>query len=158
MEYFRNSFEMSDLCGPCLNIHVLSQKKFSCFPVLGGHGYLPWLCQVSRKFISLYSEEFFYTNQTLCRFNLTDMDIHILEKLQFFCFSFSFFFFQLPCYSFSSSLLLSCSLPSLITSSMQLCYQGLKGIAPIPSLCSTSDWCTKWRPKCYLELLSKGIQ
>jgi hypothetical protein len=49
-------------------------------------------------------------------------------------------------------------LPSLITSPIQLCYQGLKGLDPTSSLYRTSDWCTKLRPKCFLELLSKGIQ
>lgn len=139
--------------------HTRTQSKvFRFFPVLGGHGYLPWLCQISRKFISPYSEVFFKPNHTQCRFSLTGMDIHQLKKSRFFCFCFCFFFFHLPCYSFSYSPLLSRSLPSVIPSSMQLCYQGLKGIDPIPSLHSTSDWRTKWRPKCYLELLSKGIQ
>jgi len=41
MEYFRNSFEMSDLCGPCLNIHVLSQRFLAAFQFLEAMGTYP---------------------------------------------------------------------------------------------------------------------
>jgi len=149
---------MSDFCGSCLNIHVLSQRFLASLQFFEAMGIYPDSVRFLENLSHLIPKCSLIQIITHCRFSLTDMDIHELGKLRFFCFSFSFFFFQLPCYSFSYSPLLSRSLPSVITSPMQLCYQGLKGIDPTPSLFSTSDWRTKWRPKCYLELLSKGIQ